>query len=466
MAARIGAVGRTHMPITGSIASVSNPAAYLAAIVESSDDAIISKDLDGIITSWNHGAERIFGYRAAEAIGQSIMIIVPPDRRAEEIEILAKLRRGERINHFETVRLAKDAREIQLSVTISPIRDESRKIIGASNVARDITNQKKLEAKLRRTNRELEDIAHIASHDLKEPLRGLIMKASFLREDYADRLDEDGREELDGLVNLAHRSYHLINDLLNISRAGRRDFAIGEVDVHAIVDDITRLLDERLRERNARVVVHERLPRFRGDRHTFTEVFRNLITNAILYNDKPDPMAEIGFLREKFDGPNIEKNVFYVKDNGIGIDKKLHGEVFRMFKRLVVSKKYNESGTGVGLTLVKQMVERCGGRVWLESEPGQGSTFYFTMGECSTLTEEKPMVDQLSKSAEEEAQLRKQALESNRTPAHGAGDRNIDGIEKEKEGGDEQDTADAVLRPGPNTRPYRKSTDISNHGGA
>lgn len=426
------------MPVTGSIASFSNPAAYLAAIVESSDDAIISKNLNGTIMSWNAGAERIFGYSAEEAIGQPILMIIPPDRRNEEIEILDKLKRGERINHFQTVRVAKDGREIQLSITISPIHDESGKIIGASKVARDITEQKRMEARLKQTNRELEDIAHIASHDLKEPLRGLIMKASFLLEDYGDKLDEDGREELKSLVDLAHRSYHLINDLLNISRAFKRQPAVDDVDPNAILADIERMLDERLRERNARIVLPEPLPRFRGDRQSFTEVFRNLITNAIVYNDKPEPLVEVGFLKETLDGPNVEENVFYVKDNGIGIDKKLHDEIFRMFKRLVISKKYNESGTGVGLTLVKKIVERCGGRMWLESEPGKGSTFFFTTGECSSLAETKPAI----------------------------GGRNNDGIERDKEGGDEQDTAAAVLRPGPHTRPYQKSTDISGIGGA
>lgn len=426
------------MPVTGSIASFSNPAAYLAAIVESSDDAIISKNLNGTIMSWNAGAERIFGYSAEEAIGQPILMIIPPDRRNEEIEILDKLKRGERINHFQTVRVAKDGREIQLSITISPIHDESGKIIGASKVARDITEQKRMEARLKQTNRELEDIAHIASHDLKEPLRGLIMKASFLLEDYGDKLDEDGREELKSLVDLAHRSYHLINDLLNISRAFKRQPAVDDLDPNAILADIERMLDERLRERNARIVLPEPLPRFRGDRQSFTEVFRNLITNAIVYNDKPEPLVEVGFLKETLDGPNVEKNVFYVKDNGIGIDKKLHDEIFRMFKRLVISKKYNESGTGVGLTLVKKIVERCGGRIWLESEPGKGSTFFFTTGECSSLAETKPAI----------------------------GGRNNDGIERDKEGGDEQDTAAAVLRPGPHTRPYQKSTDISGIGGA
>lgn len=426
------------MPVTGSIASFSNPAAYLAAIVESSDNAIISKNLNGTIMSWNAGAERIFGYSAEEAIGQPILMIIPPDRRNEEIEILDKLKRGERINHFQTVRVAKDGREIQLSITISPIHDESGKIIGASKVARDITEQKRMEARLKQTNRELEDIAHIASHDLKEPLRGLIMKASFLLEDYGDKLDEDGREELKSLVDLAHRSYHLINDLLNISRAFKRQPAVDDVDPNAILADIERMLDERLRERNARIVLPEPLPRFRGDRQSFTEVFRNLITNAIVYNDKPEPLVEVGFLKETLDGPNVEENVFYVKDNGIGIDKKLHDEIFRMFKRLVISKKYNESGTGVGLTLVKKIVERCGGRMWLESEPGKGSTFFFTTGECSSLAETKPAI----------------------------GGRNNDGIERDKEGGDEQDTAAAVLRPGPHTRPYQKSTDISGIGGA
>jgi PAS domain S-box-containing protein len=143
----------------------------LASIVESSDDAIISKDLNGVITSWNGSAERLFQYAAAEAVGQSITMLIPPERLDEESRILASLRRGERVDHFETVRVRKDGAQLNISLTVSPIKDSQGRIVGASKVARDITDRVRQEAALKQANADLHQFAYSASHDLQEPLR-------------------------------------------------------------------------------------------------------------------------------------------------------------------------------------------------------------------------------------------------------------------------------------------------------
>jgi PAS domain S-box-containing protein len=369
-----------------SITELSKAAAYLAAIVESSDDAIISKNLDGIIISWNSAAERIFGYSAAEAIGQPITMIIPSDRRAEEKEIMARLKQGLRVDHFETVRLAKDGHLIDFSITISPIRDAEGKIIGASKVARDITQRKATEKELagyirelERSNQELDDFAYIASHDLKEPLRGLHNHATFLIEDYGKTLDKEGIQRLRRLEYLAQRMETLVNDLLYFSRLGRGDLAIQETDPNQVIADIQLMMESFLRERHAHIVLPRPLPRIVCDRPRITEVFRNLITNAVKYNDKPERMVEVGF-KEQADTPEgPRENVFYVRDNGVGIDPMFHKEIFRIFRRLKQPAGEKEGGTGAGLTFVKKIVERHGGRVWLESAPGQGSTFYFNL---------------------------------------------------------------------------------------
>jgi len=366
------------------------PAHYLAAIVESSDDAIISKDLNGTITSWNASAERIFGYTADEAIGSPITLIIPDSHLAEEMEIMAKIKSGEHIDHIETVRVAKDRHLITLSITISPIRDDEGKIIGMSKVARDITARKAMEEELRQTNlnlecarQEMEDIIHIISHDLKEPIRALIQLSTLFKEDYGERLGTDGLEKVNRMADLSIRSHRLIDDLLQLSRLGKREIVLEKINTGEIIKDITKMLEVCLKERNARIVVPRPLPPLKGDKTIITEVMRNLITNAITYNDKDEPLVEIGFLDETEASREHVEYVFYVKDNGIGVSPEFQKEVFRLFKRLPTSAQYNPSGTGAGLALIKRLIERCNGRIWFESEPHKGSTFYFTAGKCT-----------------------------------------------------------------------------------
>jgi signal transduction histidine kinase len=231
---------------------------------------------------------------------------------------------------------------------------------------------------LERSNQELDDFAYIASHDLKEPLRGLFNHASFLLEDYQNKLDEDGTRRLKRLSLLSQRMERLVNDLLYFSRLGRAELAIQETDLNGVIDEIRLMMEAMLTERHARVIVPRSLPRIVCDKPRVTEVFRNLITNAVKYNDKTKRTVEVGFREvvNTSDGP--EWNVFYVKDNGIGIEAEFYDEIFRIFKRLNTTDR-QEAGTGVGLTFVKKIVERHGGRVWLESEPGKGTTFYFNL---------------------------------------------------------------------------------------
>jgi signal transduction histidine kinase len=232
---------------------------------------------------------------------------------------------------------------------------------------------------LERSNQELDDFAYIASHDLKEPLRGLFNHASFLLEDYQDKLDKDGVRRLKRLSQLSQRMERLVNDLLYFSRIGRAELAIQETDLNGVIDEIRLMMEAMLTERHARVIVPRSLPRIVCDKPRVTEVFRNLITNAVKYNDKAKRTVEVGF-RESVntrDGP--EWNVFYVRDNGVGIEAEFYDEIFRIFKRLNNTSDGQEPGTGVGLTFVKKIVERHGGRIWLESAPGKGTTFYFNL---------------------------------------------------------------------------------------
>ena len=228
---------------------------------------------------------------------------------------------------------------------------------------------------LDQSNKELDDFAYIASHDLKEPLRGIHNFSSFLLEDYAGKIDEDGRSKLETLMRLTRRMETLIDSLLQFSRLGRVDLAIDQVDLNEIVAEILDSLAISLQQDDVAVRVPRPLPAVRADRVRVGEIFYNLIVNAMKYNDKAEKHIEVGW-REDPAGPPV----FYVRDNGIGIPEKHHDAVFRIFKRLHGRHKFG-GGTGAGLTIVKKIVERHHGRIWVESPAGEGTTFYFTLQE-------------------------------------------------------------------------------------
>ena len=241
----------------------------------------------------------------------------------------------------------------------------------------------RLNTELERSNDDLDSFAYVASHDLKEPLRGIHNYSLFLLEDYADKLDADGVSKLNTLVRLSQRMESLIESLLQVSRVGRQDLDVREADLNELLAEVTDLLGPRLEQTGTLLYVPTPLPTLRCDPVRLREVYNNLLTNAMRYNDKPEKYVEIGVAPAGVQSPkgNINSDdfsVLYVKDNGIGIDSRHHESIFRIFKRLHSQEKYG-GGTGAGLAIVKKMVEKHGGELWVVSEPGQGATFYFSI---------------------------------------------------------------------------------------
>lgn len=252
------------------------------------------------------------------------------------------------------------------------------KLSGELKLRSDILSR--LNAELERSNDELDSFAYIASHDLKEPLRGIHNYASFLLEDYADQLDEEGVGKLRTLVRLSRRMEELIESLLHFSRVGRLDLQAVSTDLNDVLEESLEVLQVRIEQTGARVRVSRPLPTVHCDPLATGEIFTNLVSNALKYNSKAEKWVEVGWLPapepagEEETGPAV----LYVRDNGIGIEERHHENVFKIFKRLHGRDQYG-GGTGAGLTIVKKMVERQGGRIWLESTPGTGTTFYFTL---------------------------------------------------------------------------------------
>jgi PAS domain S-box-containing protein len=346
-------------------------ARFLASIVESSDDAIISKDLNGVITSWNRSAERMFEYTAAEAVGQSITMLIPPERLDEESRILASLRSGERVDHFETVRVRKDGAQLNISLTISPIKDNQGRIVGASKVARDITDRVRQEAALKRANADLQQFAYSASHDLQEPLRSLTAYSQLLEKDFGQKLGDLGKEFIRYIIEASVGMQNLLRDLRIYTQVSATDHEpVEEIDAGEIVEKALQNLGVAIKESGASISFAG-LPRVRIRAFQLEQVFQNLIGNAIRYRSSASPCVQIAAAMQS------KEWVFSVKDNGIGIAGEFHEQIFDSFKRLHGRSEY--PGTGMGLAICQRSIERSGGRIWVESEPGKGSTFFFAI---------------------------------------------------------------------------------------
>ncbi|PJJ52939.1 ATP-binding protein [Hymenobacter chitinivorans] len=241
----------------------------------------------------------------------------------------------------------------------------------------------RLNSELERSNDELDSFAYVASHDLKEPLRGIHNYSIFLLEDYAEKLDSEGVGRLQTLVRLSQRMESLLESLLQLSRVGRQEANIEETNVQELVEDLVDLLHPRFEQTRTQVTIVDALPTFRCDAVRVREVFNNLLTNAMRYSNQPEKQIRIGLAAEGVRGPRgsggrDDFHVFYVQDEGIGIDPRHHESIFRIFKRLHPQEKYG-GGTGAGLAIARKMVEKQDGEIWVESVLGQGATFYFSI---------------------------------------------------------------------------------------
>ena len=490
-----------HLAVTHDISErkrLETTAPLLSAIVDSSDDAIISKDLNGIITSWNSSAERLFGYTAEETIGRSVTMLIPTDRLQEEPAILDRLKRGERVDHFETLRRRKDGKLIDISLTISPVKDRWGNVVGASKIARDITGrklaekalqesqtsfrqladsmpqmvwtarpdgyfdyynerwyqftgfpresfgdmswepilhpddvkrcrdswygavesgkpfqieyrfrdrnenrwrwfmgralpvldpegnvlkwfgswtdideQKNVEDDLRRANQDLEQFAFSASHDLQEPLRSVKIYSELLARSCGDGIDGEAQQYLTYLRNGATRMEMLLRDLLSYTQVTKFDTPPQATDAGEALDASLTGLAGAIEEAGARVS-HDPLPSVPVHGTHLQQLFQNLIGNAIKYrNPERPPIVHVSAERQNGSW------VFSVTDNGIGIDPAYKENIFGLFKRLHRNDEY--SGTGIGLAICRRIVERYHGGISVESQPGEGSSFRFTL---------------------------------------------------------------------------------------
>ncbi len=247
-------------------------------------------------------------------------------------------------------------------------------------VLRQAEEMSSMNFELKRSNEELDSFAYIASHDLKEPLRGIHNYANFLMEDYVDTLDEDGVSKLQTLVRLTQRMEDLVNSLLQLSQLGRADLMQQPIDLNEIVQQAIATLTMARPDVGVEFRIPQPLPTVACDRNQVNELFTNLISNAIKYNNKAERWIEIGVLPS--DAPQRagyrETDVFYVRDNGIGIAKEHLEKIFQIFRRLHGRNDFG-GGTGAGLTIARKIVERHGGRIWVDSAPQEGTTFYFTL---------------------------------------------------------------------------------------
>jgi len=375
----------------------------LAAIVDGSDDAIIGKDLNSIITSWNQGAERIFGYSAEEMIGTSIMRLIPLERQGEEEEILSCLKRGERIEHFETVRTTKEGRQLHVSLTVSPIKDANGRVVGASKIARDITDRKLSEEALREAKKVAEaanadrqrlleseraarseaerasymkdEFLATLSHELRTPLNAVLGWATALRAGHFPT--EELEQGLETIERNARVQAQIVEDLLDMSRiiSGKVRLDVQRVDLPAVVAEAIDTVRATASAKGVRLqtIIDPLNAPVTGDPNRLQQVFWNLLSNAIEFTPKG---GRVQVLLERVDS-HLEVSII---DTGEGISPEFLPYIFDRFQQADASTTRRHGGLGLGLAIVKQLVELHGGSVRVKSSgTGKGATFIVSL---------------------------------------------------------------------------------------
>jgi PAS domain S-box-containing protein len=403
---------------SGPLSSDAIAAAHFAAIVNSSEDVIVSKTLDGIITSWNPAAERIFGYTAAEAVGQHIRLIIPSERWDEEEQVLARLRRGESIEHFDTVRRAKDGRFLDVSLTISPVRDATGRLVGASKIGRDVSDRKRVERELdeyvakleaaraeaARASRMKDEFLAMLSHELRTPLNAVYGWARLLRSGQVS--GEAATKALDVIMRNAQSQIQLIDDLLETSRivTGKMRLDLRPLDLRSVIEaavDAVRPAADAKGIR-LRMTLDPRAVAFVGDADRLQQVMWNLLTNSVKFTPKG------GQIRVDLSGSDTHVEIA-VSDTGQGIGPEMLPHVFERFRQGDSTSTRAHGGLGLGLALVRHLVEAHGGTVTAES-PGEGRGATFTI--------RLPLAIPLAESSDDaEAYARDRALSAEPRPS-------------------------------------------------
>ena len=361
----------------------------LAGIVDSSEDAIISKSLEGIITSWNNSAERMFGYTPEEAIGKSIVMIIPPELREEETMILGRLRRGERIEHFETVRVTKTGKRINLSLTVSPVRNKQGEIIGASKIARDITDKVGAERELTRllaseraareraeaASRAKDEFVAMISHEIRSPLNAILGWSHMLRQGALDKTAT--ANALESIERNARAQAQLVSDLLDVSRVitGKLRINARPVDIMNSVESALESVHPAAEAKQITIDV-QREPYatvVTGDADRLQQVFWNLLSNAVKFTPRQ------GHVSVKIARTNSYLEVA-VSDSGTGIPEDFLPYIFERFTQADTTSARRHAGLGLGLSIARHIVELHGGTIAAESAgEGKGATFRITL---------------------------------------------------------------------------------------
>ena len=355
--------------------------AVLAAIVESSDDAIIGKTLDGTIQTWNRAAERIFGYTAAEAIGSHITLIIPPELHFEETEIISRIGRGERIAHFETIRRSKDGRALKISLTVSPIKDAAGLVVGASKIARDITESKNLEQALHQAQLELAHVARVTAlgelsasiaHEINQPLAGVVTNGQaalrWLGQD-PPRCDEV-RSALERIVRDGKRASEVIGGIRAMAK--KADPQKHSIDINDVINEGVFLVRGEVEGRGVslRTEFASALPRVLGDRVQLQQVIINLLMNGAEATAQITGRPREIVIRSLQEAADV---LVQVTDSGNGIDA---ANVERLFRPFYTTKS---AGMGMGLSISRSIVTAHGGRLWASPNEDRGATFQFTL---------------------------------------------------------------------------------------
>ena len=358
----------------------------LAAIVESSDDAIISKNLDGIITSWNRAAEHMFGYTAAEQIGRSILTVIPKEREGEEQEVISRIKRGEIVDHYETVRRRKDGTLFPISLTISPIRDESGTVVGASKIARDISERQRAADAINQARMEAEEASRLKdeflatlSHELRTPLNALVGFTRMLKSGVVQPDQQERAYEI--LERNAALLTRLVDDMLDLSGivSGKTKLNVQLIDMPTLVDQSVAIITPTAVAKGVELdlAIDRDTPQVSGDPDRLQQVFWNLLANAVKFTPRG------GRVRMQLSQlPNAIEVV--VSDTGTGIPAAFLPFVFDRFRQANRQPSGGRGGLGLGLAICRHLVELHDGTITATSAgEGMGATFRVLLPEVA-----------------------------------------------------------------------------------